>query len=166
MHLTFRPAQPEDAPELALLHTTVSADLTQRFGEGPWSGVVSERGILFALANSRITVALYRGGIAGTYRLQTRKPWAIDIAYFTPVKKAIYLTGMAVTPALQRMGIGMQLLDHSTAEAKLWPAESVRLDAYDAAAGAGEFYAKAGMREAGRVIYRNTPLVYFERTFV
>jgi GNAT superfamily N-acetyltransferase len=166
MHLTFRAAQPEDAPELAALHTTVSADLTHRFGQGPWSGVVSESGILFALTNSSITVALYRGGIAGTYRLQTKKPWSIDIGYFTPVKKAIYLTGMAVTPALQRMGVGSQLLDQSIAEARLLSADSLRLDAYDAAAGAGEFYAKSGMREVGRVTYRKTQLVYFEKIFV
>ena len=166
MHLTFRSAQPEDAPELAALHTAASADLTKRYGHGAWSSVTSDRGILYALTNSRITVALYRGGIAGTYRLQTKKPWAIDIAYFTPVKKAIYLTGMAVAPPLQRMGIGTQLLDHSIAEAKLWPADGIRLDAYDAAAGAGEFYAKSGLREVGRVTYRNTPLVYFEKIFV
>jgi GNAT superfamily N-acetyltransferase len=166
MHLTFRPAQPEDASELALLHTAVSADLTLRFGQGPWSAVTSERGIVFALTNSRITVAIYRGGIAGTYRLQSKKPWAIDIAYFTPVKKAVYLTGMAVTPAMQRMGIGSQLLDRSLVEAKSWPAEAIRLDAYDAEAGAGQFYAKRGLREMGRAIYRQAPLVYFEKTFV
>jgi hypothetical protein len=43
-----------------------------------------------------------------------------------------------------------------------WPADAIRLDAYDAAAGAAEFYAKAGLREVARLSYRNTPLVYFE----
>lgn len=37
-----------------------------------------------------------------------------------------------------------------------------RLDAYDADAGAGSFYAKCGYQERERVIYRGTPLVYFE----
>jgi len=166
MHLTFRPAQPEDAPELASLHTSVSADLTRRFGQGPWSAVTSERGILFALTGSRITVAMYRGGITGTYRLQTKKPWAIDIAYFTPVPRPIYLTGMAVAPAMQRMGIGTQMLDQAIAEARSWPAQAIRLDAYNAEAGAGEFYARRGLREMGRVLYRKTPLIYFEKTFV
>jgi hypothetical protein len=36
------------------------------------------------------------------------------------------------------------------------------LDAYDAAAGAGDFYAKRGFPEVGRVTYRGTPLIDFE----
>jgi hypothetical protein len=43
-----------------------------------------------------------------------------------------------------------------------WPADAIRVDAYDAEAGAGGFYAKCGYREVGRVVYRNTPLVYYE----
>jgi hypothetical protein len=42
--------------------------------------------------------------------------------------------------------------------AERWPAQAIRLDAYDAAAGAGGFYATCGYRETGRV--RGTPLVY------
>ncbi len=38
----------------------------------------------------------------------------------------------------------------------------IRLDAYDAPAGAGEFYRKFGFSEMGRTSYRGTPLVYFE----
>jgi ribosomal protein S18 acetylase RimI-like enzyme len=40
--------------------------------------------------------------------------------------------------------------------------EAVRLDAYDAAAGAGEFYEKCGFVEVGRVTYRLNPLIYYE----
>jgi len=36
------------------------------------------------------------------------------------------------------------------------------LDAYDTAAGAGEFYRKCGFEEVGRVIYRGTPLIYYQ----
>jgi hypothetical protein len=41
-------------------------------------------------------------------------------------------------------------------------ADAVRLDAYDAPAGAGGFYEKCGFLEVGRVIYRETPLIYYE----
>jgi GNAT superfamily N-acetyltransferase len=68
---------------------------------------------------------------------------------------------MAVQPALQRRGIGRRLLDYSAEVARDWPAEAIRLDAYDADAGAGGFYAHCGYREAGRVTYRGTPLVYY-----
>jgi hypothetical protein len=45
---------------------------------------------------------------------------------------------------------------------RAWPGDAIRLDAYDAEAGAGKFYAKCGFRERGRVVYRKTPLIYFE----
>jgi ribosomal protein S18 acetylase RimI-like enzyme len=41
-------------------------------------------------------------------------------------------------------------------------ADAIRLDAYDATAGAGGFYAKCGFTEKGRVTYRNAPLIYYE----
>jgi GNAT superfamily N-acetyltransferase len=95
-------------------------------------------------------------------RLATRKPWAIDTAYFTPVSHALYLTGMAVAVAWQRQGLGRQALDDATAIARAWPAGAIRLDAWDAPAGAGPFYAACGYGERGRVRYRGNPLVYFE----
>ena len=95
-------------------------------------------------------------------RLQTKKPWAIDVSYFTPVKKAIYLTGMAVIPTMQRKGIGRALLKEAASQTRAWTANAIRLDAFDAAAGAEAFYAKCGFTERGRVIFRKAPLVYFE----
>jgi hypothetical protein len=41
-------------------------------------------------------------------------------------------------------------------------ADAIRLDAYDGTVGAGAFYAKYGFKEVGRVVYRGTPLIYFE----
>ena len=69
---------------------------------------------------------------------------------------------MAVAPQMQRKGIGRQLLTAAITTARAWPADAIRLDAYDAEAGAGPFYAKCGFRPVGRVIYRKTPLAYFE----
>jgi len=63
---------------------------------------------------------------------------------------------------MQGKGVGRRLLDEAKSLAKDWPSDAIRLDAYDAEAGAGGFYAKCGFREVGRVIYRKTPLVYFE----
>jgi len=47
-----------------------------------------------------------RGRIVGTARMETKKPWAIDLEYFTPVGKAVYLHDVDVHPELQRSGIG------------------------------------------------------------
>jgi len=98
----------------------------------------------------------------GKLRLQTKKPWAIDRAYFTPVKKELFLTGMAVMPAWQRKGVGRMLIGEAVKVARAWPANSICLDAFDADAGAGGFYAKCGFKERGRVAYRGTPHIYFE----
>ncbi len=171
MDLDFQSAAESDATALAELHTVVAADLTRRFGKGPWSSSPSERGVASELRRpakfSRTLIARDTSGcIIGALRLATKKPWAIDVAYFTPTKRPLYLTGMAVHPESQRRGIGGLLLKEAEAVARAWPADAIRLDAYDAEAGAGEFYAKSGYREVGRVSYRRTPLVYFELTLV
>jgi GNAT superfamily N-acetyltransferase len=95
-------------------------------------------------------------------RLATKKPWAIDVSYFTPVRRPLYLTGMAISVAHQGQGLGRQALGDARAVAQAWPADAIRLDAYDAPAGAGHFYAKCGYLERGRVIYKGNPLVYYE----
>jgi len=92
----------------------------------------------------------------------TKKPWAIDVSYFTPAKKPLYRSHMAVIPALQRQGIGSMLLKEAVKQARAWPADAIRLDAFDADAGAGAFYANCGFREVGRVTYRKAPPIYFE----
>src|SRR5213596_2828131 len=56
------------------------------------------------------------------------------------VKRPLYLTGMAVSVTHQRQGLGRLALDDACAVAEKWPADAIRLDAYDAEAGAGGFY--------------------------
>jgi len=162
MKLSFSIAVQADAPALAALHTAVAEDLTRRYGLGPWSSRTSEKGALFGMRHSRVVVARKGKSIVGTLHLPTKKPWAIDVSYFTPVKKALYLTNMAVIPAMQRQGIGRKLLEEAVKQVRAWPADAIRLDAFDADAGAGAFYAKCGFREVGRVTYRKAPLIYFE----
>jgi GNAT superfamily N-acetyltransferase len=162
MKLTFSTALPADAPALAALHTAIAEDLTQRYGRGPWSMRTTEKGMLFSMRCSRVLVARRGKKIVGTFCLQTKKPWAIDVSYFTPVKKAIYLTQMAVVPAMQGKGIGRSLLKEAMKQTRAWPADAIRLDAFDAEAGAGGFYPRCGFHETGRVVYRKAPLIYFE----
>ncbi len=165
MKLLFAVATNSNAAELAALHTAVSEDLTQRFDHGFWSSPATERGVLATLRLpkfSRILIARSKDRIVGTLRLATKKPWAIDTSYFTAAAKPLYLTGMAVHPSHQRKGIGSLMLKEAQSLARAWPADAIRLDAFDAAAGAGPFYAKCGYHEVARVIYKKDPLVYFE----
>lgn len=176
MKLEFTAATESDATELAALHRAAADALTLRFGQGLWSSPPTERGILVNMRKPRFSCTLIaRMGkrIVGTLRLATKKPWAIDTAYFTPSNHPLYLTGMAVHPTHQRKGIGCLLMKEAEALALFptthsWdlasPADALRLDAFDAPAGAGPFYAKCGYRELAHVVYKNNPLVYFERT--
>ena len=165
MKLVFATATESDAAALAALHVAVAGDLTRRFGPGHWSSAQTEKGVLRELRRprfSRILMARASRRIIGTLRLATKKPWAIDTAYFTPASRPLYLTGMAIHPDFQRQGIGRLLMKEAEAVARAWPADAIRLDAYDATAGAGGFYAQCGLREVARVTYKNNPLVYFE----
>jgi predicted N-acetyltransferase YhbS len=162
MKLTFSLATPAEAPALAALHTAASSDLTERYGAGFWSHAATEKGVLNSLRHARVILARKGTTIVGTMRLANKKPWAIDVTYFTPVKKAIYLTGMAVLPKLQRQGIGRMLLQKAVEEARAWPADAIRLDAFYTDAGAGAFYARCGFREVAHVVYKKDPLIYFE----
>ena len=162
MRVSLAIAAPDDAPELAALHAAVAEALTSEFGQGPWSHAPSERAVVDGLRRSTIYLARKRGRIIATLALSTRKPWAIDKSYFSPVAKPLYLTSMAIAPRQQRRGIGRLCMVEAASAARGWPADAIRLDAYDAAAGAGGFYAKCGFREVGRVVYRKTPLTYYE----
>jgi GNAT superfamily N-acetyltransferase len=160
--LTFRRADTPDVAAVLELRTATARDLTRRFGRGHWSIEGSERGVLNDLRISQVWLALHGREAVATFRLSTRKPWAIDASYFTRSTRPVYLTDMAVHPELQRRGIGRQCVEQVVAIVRRWPGDSIRLDAYDAAAGAGDFYARCGFREVGRASYRGNPLVYFE----
>jgi GNAT superfamily N-acetyltransferase len=162
MDINLRPAAPSDAPALAQLHTAVAEHLTSLHGQGPWSVKTSEKGVLFAMRNMDVFVARHDKEIIATVRLTTKKPWAIDRSYFSPCQSPLYLLSMAVIPARQRQGIGRRCLEEVKRIAKAWPADAICLDAYDAEAGAGSFYARCGYAEVGRAIYRNAPLIYYE----
>src|SRR5271168_3848712 len=146
----------DDAAALAALHTAVAEDLTRLHGRGTWSSRTSEKGVLFAMRTSRVFVAREGAEIVATLRLTTKKPWAIDTSYFSPCSRPLYLVGMAVTPSRQRQGLGRKCLEDATRIARDWPADAVRLDAFDAEAGAGGFYARCGWAEVGRTSYRNS----------
>ena len=162
MRVRLHPATVHDVPELVRLRVAVNRHLAQEFGQGFWVGRPTERGALAAMKRGTVLVARFRGRLIGTLTLSTRKPWSIDAQYFQPGEMPLYLTSMAVDPREQRSGVGRGCLEEARRVAREWPADAIRLDAFDAAAGAGEFYRKCGYREVGRAVYRGTPLVYFE----
>jgi len=140
----------------------VAEKLTAEFGKGHWSLAGTERGVLLGIRDAGVFVARDEGRLIASVTLSTKKPWAIDKSYFQTSRKPLYLTSMAIDPALQGRGLGRECLARTLRIAREWPSDAVRLDAYDTAAGAGEFYRKSGFTEVGRVVYRDTPLIYYE----
>jgi GNAT superfamily N-acetyltransferase len=105
---------------------------------------------------------MHRHRLIATLALSTRKPWSIDKKYFSPSQRPLYLTSMVVAPDRQRQGVGRQCIEEARRLATKWPSDAIRLDAYDADAGAVEFCAKCGFLEVGRASYRKARLIYFE----
>lgn len=151
-----------EAEEIATLHIGAAAALTAEFGVGHWSTTISAEGVERRMRNDRVFRLRLRRRIVATLRLSTKKPWAIDRSYFVSGRQPLYLLDMAVAPDLQRRGIGRRCLRDAVAVARASDADAIRLDAYDAAAGAGGFYSACGFVEVGRVVYRKVPLIYFE----
>jgi GNAT superfamily N-acetyltransferase len=162
MRIKLEVATAADALDIVALRAAVAANLTAQYGPGPWSRISTEKGVRFDMRTSKVFVARQQGRLMATLRLTTRKPWAIDLKYFSACQRPLYLLAMAVAPELQRRGIGRLCLDEVKQICRQWPADAIRLDAYDAPAGAGGFYGKCGFRDLGRAAYRGCPLACFE----
>lgn len=85
-----------------------------------------------------------------------------DKRYYSASESPLCLTNMVVDPLRQRKGIGRRCIEEAKRATRGWPSDALRLDVYDANAGAGEFYRKCGFDEVGRVVYQGTPLIDFE----
>jgi GNAT superfamily N-acetyltransferase len=156
-------ATPARAAAIAALRNAAADQLTEQYGKGYGSGQCSDRGVRSDMQRGgAVYVARAGRTLLGTMTLAARKPWAIDLLYFAPGRVPLYLTNMAVAPEHQRTGVGRALLEEAVRIARQWPADAIRLDAFDADSGAGPFYAKCGFREVGRKAYRTVPLIYYE----
>jgi GNAT superfamily N-acetyltransferase len=152
-------------PKLSFAILTDADDLAALYTSGLWSSMGTEKSVFYEVRRPKFVkflVARRGATIVGKLRLATKKPWAIDTSYFSPVERPLYLTSMAVAPDMQRHGIGRLLLQEAANVARAWPGDAIRLDALAGDAGAGPFYAKSGYREVGRVTYKTSRLVYFE----
>jgi ribosomal protein S18 acetylase RimI-like enzyme len=162
MRLRLQLAAVDQAPEISALRLAVAAHLSARFGPGPWSHSSTVKGVLYDLRHSVLYVVIRRRQIIATLALCQRKPWSIAPAYFTKCRQPLYLVSLAVAPVVQGMGVGRACLAAAVKIAAASPADFIRLDAYAAPAGAGDFYRRCGFTEVGRASYRGVPLVYFE----
>lgn len=162
MRIRLQLATDDDAPALVALRAAVNARLADEFGHGYWCENLSERAAMAAVRNSPVYVARERGRVLAMLTLATRKPWAISLDHFGARQRPFYLTNMAVHPEFQRQGVGRETIAEARRIVLESGGDAIRLDAYDAPAGAGPFYQKCGFAEVGRAVYRQAPLIYFE----
>ncbi len=166
MSLSFEIAVEDDVRAIAAVRNVAAEHLTGKYGQGRWSHLATARSVqvheFMRPKFQRTLIARDGSKVIATLCLQTKKPWAIDVKYFTRVSKALYLIGMAVHPDWQGKGVGRLILKEAGDIARNWPSNAIRLDAWDADAGAGPFYVKCGFRDVGHVIYRTAPIVYYE----
>jgi GNAT superfamily N-acetyltransferase len=162
MSMKLQLAVADDIAELVAMRTRVSQDLAKRFGEGFWAGKHAEGGERFLMRIGQVYVARYRGRLIATLTLTKRKPWSIDVKHFHATGKPMYLRAMAVDPAHQRKGVGRMCIEEAQRIARESWFQAIRLDAFDCAAGAGDFYRKCGFTEVARVNYKCVPHIDFE----
>jgi GNAT superfamily N-acetyltransferase len=151
----------DDAEAVAQVRVAAAGALTAAHGHGHWSGEATRAGVVVGMLHAQVWLARHDGEPVATFRLSTRKPWSIDRARFPACARPLYLTDMAIVPAWQRRGVGRRCLAQAIAAARAWPADAIWLDAYDAPAGAGDFYARCGFVEVARATYRGVPLRFF-----
>ena len=76
-----------DAAAIAAVRVAAADRLTLDFGEGHWSSRADERSVLRELTSNQIIIVRSGDEVVGTASLQKKKPWAIDLAYFTACGK-------------------------------------------------------------------------------
>ncbi|MGO9326156.1 MAG: GNAT family N-acetyltransferase [Terracidiphilus sp.] len=162
MKIKLHLAGANDIAELVAMRTRVSQDMAKKFGEGFWVGRPADGGERFLMRIGQVYIARYRGRMIATLTLTTRKPWSINVKHFRASARPLYLRAMSVDPAQQRKGVGRKCIAESLRIAAEMGREVIRLDAFDCAAGAGEFYRKCGFAEVARVVYKGVPQIDFE----
>jgi GNAT superfamily N-acetyltransferase len=166
MRISLREATPREAEAVAALRTEAACHLAKTHGRGHWSCAVPASTVLQRMRAGTVFLVGERGREVATFALTPRKPWSIDPSHFSAAHRPLYLVDMAVAPDHQGEGIGRACMAEVERLARAWPADAIRLDAYDAAAGAGGFYRRCGYREVGRALYRKVPLLYYEAVLV
>jgi ribosomal protein S18 acetylase RimI-like enzyme len=162
MDITLELATADDAAAITAVRIGAARDLAAKFGHGFWSGASDTiDGVRFEVASGEVFLARQGGSVVATLRLSRRNPWLVDTSFFTAAARPAYLTSMAVAPKWQRSGIGRACLE--ACAAVLPECDIIRLDSFDAPAGAVGFYKKCGFVAVHRGEYLGSRLVWLER---
>ena len=163
--LSHRMGERSDARSVRRVRQLAADDLTTRFGRGHWTGVSSLPTLRKHARAKQLHVVELDGEIVATFTLSPRKISFYRKDWFAnPDGTALYLTNMAVRPDVQRRGVGRWIMSRIEDLAQESGCGAVRFDAYDANAGAGEFYRKCGYTCVHGSSVGETALEYYEKT--
>lgn len=160
----LKQATADQLRELYALRKQAADDLSARFGSGHWGRVGSFRTMQEHQKQGLIYAGLRGQELVAMLRYSTQRPRFYRMEWFTdPDAPAGHLTQMAVRTDLQDSGYGRACVAAIEAIARRGGASYIRLDSYDAPAGAGEFYRKCGYQQVHRGEFNRVPLIYWEK---
>jgi len=150
--------------QIAAIRDDSADDLTHRFGPGHWSGHSKLDRLKRELKKPRQLYLVKSGDEpVATFAIAESGPKFLRPAWFAePEAPVMYLTALAVAPAWQGRGVGrwcMKFIRKAVADHGLkW----IRFDAYNAPAGAADFYVKCGCVERRKFGFNGVGLIAFE----
>lgn len=164
MKITIRAAKHDDAETIHAIRTSAAEALTDAFGTGHWSHVATLRTLERHTVDRDLFVVENAGTAIATFELTSKKPGFYSKTWFAdPAAPAIYLFNMAVDKTSQRNGFGRKIMAEMEATAAADGKYALRLDAYDAPAGAGTFYEKCGYSLVHSGSFNRVALCYYEK---
>jgi len=162
MSVCVSTATARDLRALVALRAEVAEAMKGLHGPGPWSELPSAARVRRQLRATTVLVAREGERLLGTVRLLPANQALFDFSFFTPAACALYVIGLAVSPACRGRGVARALMESAKAAARKWPADALWLDTYDGAVGAAGFYEKCGFRRVGLTTRDGAGLVFYE----
>ncbi len=164
MNVAIRAADGADAETIHAIRSSAADALTAEFGSGHWSHVESLATLRRHAVDRDLFLAMNEGEAIGTFELQSKKPGFYSKHWFAdPDAPACYLFNMAIVKTSQRHGLGRAIMAEMEALAATDGKRALRLDAYDAPAGAGVFYGKCGYDFVHEGSFNRVALRYYEK---
>ncbi len=138
-------------------------DLTQAYGEGHWSKVRSLQTVRRNIEKKDVYLCRLNSTPVATFALSAKKPVFISAKLFSkPDEPYAWLTDLYVHPDYQRKGIGKKCMAAIRKLLRSQERKWLRFDAYDAKAGACEFYLKCDCTLIGKATASGTKLLVYE----
>ena len=162
--VSIRLAIPAELTMIRKQSAAAAADLVNKHGQGRWQVIPTRSSLSRYLESDTLFVIEKEASVVGTFCFVTRKIVFYRKGWFAfPDDPAGYLINMAIDPQYQRLGVGRQVMNELGKLAGRMKLLAIRLDAYQGAAGAGEFYRKCGCLLVHEGKVGDVGLEYYEK---